>query len=435
MQRAALLLVTGVLCASGLACGAEPELEFADWVLPVADATPIREYAPVPRGERAENAFELIEDLVIGGDPNDPNTGFYRPTDVLAAANGNIFVVDSGNARVQMFDADGAFRRTLGQRGQGPGEFQRPSAAAMAGDRLVVMDMQNSRLSVWSDEGDHIADHATPLGFQASSMEGLSSGGLIILGPQINIGAMQAGSAPTITTVLASYSTSGEEGVRFFESESPPMGNPAEMVSDTRRRIQYMIDMGEAPRPSFALGGNDRVYVSLSAEYQVAAMNSSGEQVWALRVAWPRPRLLESSKERRVRLLARDEPDISADEFDWPEFSAAISTRLLADGQGRLYVFPILRGLEGVGDEPEDSGDAAGTENEQAADSEQAADGEQEGPRGVAVDIYSPEGELLVAGLAEGTWRSARGEYVYTISRDPDTEEMIVYRYRLVVNR
>ncbi len=67
----------GLLSCSALAgCNDQPELRFADWVFPVPEGVPIKEYAPVPWESRTEIAFELVEDLVIGGDPNDANTAF-----------------------------------------------------------------------------------------------------------------------------------------------------------------------------------------------------------------------------------------------------------------------------------------------------------------------------------------------------------------------
>ena len=118
-----------------------------------------------------------MEDLVIGGDPDDPNTAFYRPSAVVAAENGNIFVVERGGKRVQMFAPDGEFLETLGKEGQGPGEFQQPTEATIAGEHLVVLDMGGRRLSVWTDEGKHVADHATTTPGQPSGNGGhLSTG-------------------------------------------------------------------------------------------------------------------------------------------------------------------------------------------------------------------------------------------------------------------
>jgi hypothetical protein len=98
---------------------------------------------------------------------------------------------------------------------------------------------------------------------------------------------------------------------------------------------------------------------------------------------------------------------------------------MLVDGEGRLYVFPYTRGLEENADD----------QDRQAEDDAPPEDAEEEGPRGSPVDIYSPDGELIVAGLAEGGWQYARGDYVYALRSDPDTDEIVVYRYRLVLNR
>ena len=148
----------------GLAgCNTPPQPNPADWVLAVPEGVPTREYASVPMEDRTEVAFELVEDLVIGGDPADPNTAFYRPTAIVAAENGNIFVVETGGKRVQMFGPEGEFRATLGKEGQGPGEFQQPMGATIAGEHLVVLDMLGRRLSVWTDEGEYVADHALPI--------------------------------------------------------------------------------------------------------------------------------------------------------------------------------------------------------------------------------------------------------------------------------
>lgn len=92
------------------------------------------------------------------------------------------------------------------------------------------------------------------------------------------------------------------------------------------------------------------------------------------------------------------------------------------DGAGRLYVYPLF--------ERADREDDAET-NEGEGDDEETA--EPDAPRGPAVDVYSPDGELLVAGLAAGSWSYARGEFVYRIGRDSQTDEPQVIRSRLIL--
>ena len=64
-----------------------------------------------------------------------------------------MFVADPTNLRVQVYDANGKYVRTIGRSGEGPGEFAFPYATAIAGQYLYVSDTQRSRLSRWSLDG------------------------------------------------------------------------------------------------------------------------------------------------------------------------------------------------------------------------------------------------------------------------------------------
>ena len=100
-------MATLVALAAAGGCGAPgPELTFADWILPLAEDIPVREYAPIAIEDRDPDAVRLVEDLVIGGDPSDPNGSFYQPMGVAASPSGDIFVLERGNRRIQMFDAE-----------------------------------------------------------------------------------------------------------------------------------------------------------------------------------------------------------------------------------------------------------------------------------------------------------------------------------------
>ncbi len=70
-----------------------------------------------------EIKFELEEDLSIGNEDDD-NYMFYRVRGIEVDAQGNIYVIDWGNHRIQIFDWNGNYLQTLGRYGQGPGEFQ-----------------------------------------------------------------------------------------------------------------------------------------------------------------------------------------------------------------------------------------------------------------------------------------------------------------------
>ena len=79
---------------------------------------------------------------------------FARPTNAAVDQDGNLYVSDTLNFRVEVFDADGNFIRTFGKAGDGPGYFARPKGIAIDGDGHVwVADAVQNRVQVFTPEG------------------------------------------------------------------------------------------------------------------------------------------------------------------------------------------------------------------------------------------------------------------------------------------
>ena len=79
---------------------------------------------------------------------------FSLPTNVAVDADGNVYVTDTMNDRVEIFDADGNFISTFGKNGDGPGYFARPKGIAIDGDgHIWVVDSMQQRVQVFNKEG------------------------------------------------------------------------------------------------------------------------------------------------------------------------------------------------------------------------------------------------------------------------------------------
>jgi sugar lactone lactonase YvrE len=92
-------------------------------------------------------------------DTADANLAFYMPSVIAADGAGDLYVLDTGNHRVQKFGPDGTFKASFGRQGQGPGEFYYPSWLAVdAKGLLYVSDPNNQRLQVLTPDGK---DHKT----------------------------------------------------------------------------------------------------------------------------------------------------------------------------------------------------------------------------------------------------------------------------------
>jgi DNA-binding beta-propeller fold protein YncE len=78
---------------------------------------------------------------------------FAKPTGLAVDAEGNLYVCDTLNDRIQVFDADGKFITTYGKNGDGPGYFARPKGIAIDSDgHIWVADGMQDRVQVFNDQ-------------------------------------------------------------------------------------------------------------------------------------------------------------------------------------------------------------------------------------------------------------------------------------------
>jgi DNA-binding beta-propeller fold protein YncE len=79
---------------------------------------------------------------------------FGAPQGIAVDQDGNVYVTDTMNNRVEIFDADGNFLSTFGKAGDGPGYFARPKGIAVDSDgHIWVADQMQDRLQVFNRDG------------------------------------------------------------------------------------------------------------------------------------------------------------------------------------------------------------------------------------------------------------------------------------------
>ena len=78
---------------------------------------------------------------------------FAKPTGVAVDQEGDLYVADTLNNRIEVFDADGKFISTFGKAGDGPGYFARPKGVAVDGDgHIWVADGVQDRVQVFNKD-------------------------------------------------------------------------------------------------------------------------------------------------------------------------------------------------------------------------------------------------------------------------------------------
>jgi DNA-binding beta-propeller fold protein YncE len=87
---------------------------------------------------------------------------FRFPTHLALDAEGNLYVVDTMNFRVQIFSAEGKFLRAFGEVGRMPGNLYRPKGIGLDGDgHVYVSDASFSNVQIFNQVGDLLLNFGT----------------------------------------------------------------------------------------------------------------------------------------------------------------------------------------------------------------------------------------------------------------------------------
>lgn len=129
------LLVTGICLSALLAgCGGEE----------------------IPLAEESSLSVDTMQvNCVIGEIMGDSNYVFGEIASALPTAGGGVAVLDVYGCDISFFDSSGTFIRSIGAKGEGPGEFLLPLDFAILEDgRIAVVDLVNRRIDILSEEGE-----------------------------------------------------------------------------------------------------------------------------------------------------------------------------------------------------------------------------------------------------------------------------------------
>lgn len=117
---------------------------------------------------------KLLMDIPSGAAATDDKTRLFQPSNIALDARGQLYVSDIGAYRVQVYDQDGKFLRTIGGYGDNVGEFARPKGVALdrrdwvyvadAAEQVVQMFNDTGRLLMWFGE-----PKGSPVGLQLPS--------------------------------------------------------------------------------------------------------------------------------------------------------------------------------------------------------------------------------------------------------------------------
>jgi hypothetical protein len=321
--------------------------------------------------------LDLEEELRIGKE-GDERTQFYRVRDIHADPQGNIYVDDMSNGRVQVFDPNGAFLRTIGRPGQGPGEFENPTLIRFGGreGHLHVMD-RYQRINLFDGQGLYIRSIVPERGF-ADYFPDVADGFVAV---------MHAGSDKDLTSGHSLCRLDANGKTRAVLAEFPSNLHMERRGEATLAvRTGYEMTLYAAP-----LAGEGLVY-GHSKEYELVVLGPGDKKVLVIRKDERRP---EFTSEEKTGFGKIPVPKLK------PYFFG-----ILTDPEGRIYVQRNMNtsGKRGYG--------PIATEDKR-------------------FDVFSREGVFLFRAALPPNTRVIRGGLVYSYSVDEDRGLEYAQRFRI----
>lgn len=88
------------------------------------------------------------------GSPGSKAREFFHPTNIKLGNDGNLYISDTGNYRIQVVNRAGEFIRSVGKAGSGLGDFARPKGIALDNNNnLYVVDAAFNNVQVFRPDG------------------------------------------------------------------------------------------------------------------------------------------------------------------------------------------------------------------------------------------------------------------------------------------
>ena len=342
-----------VVLTTILATGADARRLSPQRAVSVTDSAGVRiveNGAPVwPAGSGWSVGTEPI--LTIGEVAGDLDYLLERVSHALRLEDGTIVVADRGPNELRLFDAAGVFVRSLGGRGEGPGEFAMLSEVWARGDTILASDGAQSRISVFGRGGGVLetirVEAAQGRGYRTPHTQ-FSDGTILVLNaPSGGVGIGGGNVVPGVFWRLDRYSRAG----RFM--------NEISSVQESPRWEHGIYELPPGMYLPFSLGlplyaaSGDHVYAAEGTEASIQRWRSDGELSHIIR--WPIQERRVSGEDRRRWREANSTAPEGYNPAAWARYVREIPfpermplyRRLLVDAQGSVWAKRFSPSWEG----------------------------------------------------------------------------------------
>jgi hypothetical protein len=265
------------------------------------------------------DVLSLEEELSLGEAEGQEEYMFSYPTSIAVDDEENIYVLDIKESHIKVFDKKGIYQKTIGRRGQGPGELQGPLGIQItAENELWVNNLTSSRIVYFSQQGDFLReDHLTGLPRSRLIMD--SNGNFICSYPKWT---------QPFKVVLEKYNS--EQDMLFSIIEIEP---------DISKEYLPL-----AKGILFNVTREDDIIWAITDKYEIMITNSEGELTHKIIKSYDS---IEISEEEKQNFLKQ--PSLSAG-VEFPKyFPPLLVTTIAVDEERRIFIGTYEKGKDGGG--------------------------------------------------------------------------------------
>jgi hypothetical protein len=365
-----------------------------------------------------DDDWTLTEVLRIGAAEGEPEYQFGQilaAGSIALASDGRIVVLDAQGQHLKVFTADGAYERTIGRPGAGPGEIGIATQSSMLmapGDTILMVDLGNQRVNLYVMDGTFVRSFPIDLAVGFPFRWELTDDGRVVA--QLRrldfAGAAVPADSMDVISVRRLDGTAGDTLMRV------PSG----------KTVQFSGGLPEwnlfVPEPLWALWG-ERVLYAVNDNYRIGVYRSGGQLERVIEKPFTRAPVTEADQAPLKRALRKAILDQGA-----PAQVATqlVDTRLhfaphypafaqMLEGPNRTILVQLVRPLSDLSDEERESYDFTS--------------GATGSPRW---DVFDDQGRYLGALLMPARFQPVefRGNEIYGVQWD---ELDVQYVVKLVV--
>ena len=322
-------------------------------------------------GKNPEISLEYVKNI---GDIESENENvlFHMPSDIVFDSQGNMYVLDFGNHRIQKFDPNYQYIATIGNKGQGPGEFVYPQSLDIDdGGYLYVSDPQNNRIQILDPDGKE---------YHTIKMTENPPGTIRLLGSD----QMLMGSGSGLVMVRM-----GGEEDKSLPKIFKVLDREGKTIKEFGDQLDYkeMLLNREGNRNKFVVDKNGNVYLAFLYQNRIEKYTPEGRLLWKA----DRKLNYDTSKPKSK---GKRESSGGYMSVEMPQMNRC-SNGIAVDEKGRIWVVNLKRQLqekETVGTRAEVSMSAGG---QRSMSLSAAGNTDVKETDAYEIEVYDPNGVLL----------------------------------------